>query len=71
MNTINIILKSVRGLSVVAIIAVLAIGFVMPVSITQALVFNPVLLAIFMGCFVYSGYKLAEQSGELDVVIRA
>lgn len=57
MNTSKIIFTAIRGLSVVAIIAVLAMGFVMPISIVQGLIFNPVLLLLLMGCFAYAGLK--------------
>ena len=58
MKSIKPIFTVIRWLSVFAIIAVLGMGFVMPVSISQAFIVNPVLLVILMGTFVYCGIKL-------------
>ena len=63
-NTTNMIFTAIRWISAVAIIAVLCMGFVIPISITQALIFNPVILLSLMGSYVYAGFQLAAYEGE-------
>jgi 4-hydroxybenzoate polyprenyltransferase len=62
MNTYPIILKSIRWLSLIAIGAVLAMGFVMPISFTQALVYNPIFLVVLMAIFAYSTDPCNDQA---------
>lgn len=57
MQPIKLFFGTVRWLSVVALIAVATMGFFTPISVIQALVFNPILLLILMTIFVYSGIK--------------
>jgi hypothetical protein len=58
MNMIKLLIKIIRGLSVVTVIGVVSMGFVMPISISQALVVNPILLMILMGIFVSCDFQL-------------
>jgi hypothetical protein len=69
MNT-NIIFTAIRWISAAAIIAVLCMGFVMSISITQALIFNPVILLSLMGTYVYAGFKLSAYEGEELTMVR-
>ncbi|MCJ8272566.1 MAG: hypothetical protein MJK04_24595 [Psychrosphaera sp.] len=63
-TTTNMIFTAIRWISAIAIIAVLCMGFVISISITQALIFNPVILLSLMGCYVYAGFQLSAYEGE-------
>jgi hypothetical protein len=63
MNTHKIFLHCIRTISFISILAVLSIGFILPISIAQALVINPVILFSLMVIFALSNekVKLAKQ----------
>ena len=53
----NITFTSINWLSVIAAIAVVSYGFISPVSIIQALVYNPIVLTILLVSIAYTTKK--------------
>ncbi len=53
-----IFLRGIQGLSLVAILMVLGLGFIMPISIAQGLIVNPLLFMFLVGSFSLAGAKI-------------
>jgi len=68
MNIQHFFYNSIRTISIAAIVVILSIGFVLPISFTQALVINPMLLVSLMIAFVISSEKLKSANQLADVV---
>ncbi len=56
-----IFLRSVQGLSLIAILMVLSLGFVIPVTFTQGLIINPLLFMLFVSSFSLAGSKVDKE----------
>jgi len=61
MKSKNIILRSVQGLSLLAILMLLSSGFVIPVSVAQGLIINPILFMLLVGSFSLAGSKIEKE----------
>jgi len=58
MSIHNIFYNGIRTISIVSILALLSIGFILPISFVQALVINPIILVSLMIIFAVSNEKL-------------
>ncbi len=67
MKSKNIILRSVQGLSIIAILMLLSSGFVMPLSIVQVFIVQPLLFLLLVGIISYVSFK-AESKKSLGHV---
>ncbi len=56
-----IFLYGVQGLSLLAILMILSLGFVIPVSITQGMIINPLLFMLLVGSFSLAGSKIGKE----------
>lgn len=63
------VLKNIRWASVVSMVAVVAAGFIFPVSLVHGLIVSPVLLILLMSLYAYADFKLdsKETSGEIHL----
>jgi hypothetical protein len=68
MNIHNIFYNSIRIISIVSILALLSIGFILPISYVQALVINPIILVSLMVIFAVSNEKLKSVTQVADIV---
>ena len=57
MNT-KVIFMSIRWLSVTAAIAIVSYGFVVPISVIQGLVYNPIILLVILAVGAMATKKL-------------
>ncbi len=69
MNASNYIFKSIRILSIIAMIAVLSIAFLTPITIIQSLLYNPILFVLFLCSFSFSHNKVQLSSTTAEVHI--
>jgi len=68
MNIHNIFYNGIRAISIISILAILSIGFILPVSFVQALVINPIILVSLMVVFAVSNEKLKPVSPVADII---
>ena len=68
MNIHNIFYNGIRTISTVSILAILSIGFILPISFVQALVINPIILVSLMVIFAISNEKLKSVTQIAKVV---
>ncbi len=62
MKSKNIILRSVQGLSLLAILMLLSSGFLMSVSVTQGLIVNPILFLLLVGSVLLAESKIDKEN---------
>lgn len=67
MNTYPVLLTNIRLFCLIAMVAVLSMGFVTPISVTQALLFNPLLLVTLMGIFAFTFNKSAAPLNSAEI----
>jgi len=67
MNASNYIFKGIRILSIIAMIAVLSIAFITPISFIQGLLYNPILFVLFLCCFSFAHHKVKFYSTKAEV----
>jgi len=68
MNIHHILYNGIRTISIVSILAILSIGFILPISFVQALVINPIILISLMIIIVVSNEKLKSLTQVADIV---
>lgn len=69
MNIYTITYNVIRIVSIIAILVVLFIGFIQPISFTQGLVINPILLVTLMSLLAISNEKLKSAKNQLKLFI--
>ena len=67
MNFYKILYHIIRALSFISILGVLSIGFILPISVVQALVTYPIALVFLMLTFVLTNEKLKRVQKLADV----
>jgi len=60
-------LKNIRIFSVVAMLTIVAMGFIITFSLFQAFVLSPVLLLLTMGLYGYADFKLDMKVSNAEV----
>ena len=68
MNINRIVCNCIRTTSLVAIVGILSLGFILPISLIQALVINPIILVSLMVIFAISNEKLQSVKHLVDIV---
>ena len=63
----TIILRSVQVLSVLAILSILSLGLVMPVSIVQGFIIHPLLFLVLIGSFTFAEIKIEDGHGKAEL----
>lgn len=68
MNIKNIFYNCIRTISIVSILSILSIGFILPISLIQALLINPIILVSLMIIFAIANEKLQPVTQPTSIV---
>ena len=63
----NLILRSLQVLSVIAILSILGLGLVMPVSVVQGFIIHPLLFLILIGSFTFAESKIDYEQSKAEL----
>ena len=64
----SIVYNCIRTISLIAIVTILSLGFILPLSLIQALLINPIILVSLMIVFAISNEKLQQIKSLVSII---